>query len=646
MRKLAYCALVALLVVAGCSYSTEQGDGITPDLRVPEGNVSFDKNDYPVFPDPDAGADPSVSAEEGGAGFTGEGWETNVDFDLIGDPRAVKGGTLTNDIPGFPGTLRTEGPESNSSFNYFAATVIYETLLGLDPTTFDYMPGLATHWQISEDNMDYRFRIDPNARFSDGTPVTAQDVVATYDFLTDPGLQAPSNQLTFGKLERPVAESKYIVSVRAKDLNWRNFLYFSASLKVFPAHVLAGVDGETYLRDWNFKLLPGSGPYTIHEEDIDRGNSITVRRRDSYWAEGARASVGLGNFDAYRSVVVRDDSLAFEMFKRGDLDYRWVASSQRWVEELDFAEVQRGLIQKRKIYNDQPVGVQGIAFNMRVAPFDDVRVRQALHLLFNREQLLEALMYNEYLPQKSYYSGVYENKDNPSTPYDPERALGLLAEAGWTERDNQGRLVNNGQPLEFELLYRTPTFERILTPFQEDLRRVGITMNLRLVTPETQFQLVNERRFETALQAWGALVFPNPETAYHSSMADPDNTNNITGVKNARIDELTEIYDVTFDVEERAELIREIDGILANLYSYILTWNGPFDRIIYRNRFGQPDGYIGRFARFDGASGGPGIPQLWWIDPDKEADLALARQDPSRSMEVGETEDRYWLEYE
>ncbi|PYS05971.1 MAG: hypothetical protein DMG12_05600, partial [Acidobacteria bacterium] len=145
----------------------------------------MNKDDYPIFPDADAGADPAVPAEQGGKGFTGEGWETNTKFDLIGDPRAVKGGTIRDVIVDFPGTLRMAGPEWNTSVNYTIAGLVYESLLTLHPTTLEYMPVLATHWKIEPDKLTYRFRIDPNARYSDGTPVTAEDVVATWKFLTD-----------------------------------------------------------------------------------------------------------------------------------------------------------------------------------------------------------------------------------------------------------------------------------------------------------------------------------------------------------------------------------------------------------------------------------------------------------------------------
>jgi microcin C transport system substrate-binding protein len=175
-------------------------------------------------------------------------------------------------------------------------------------------------------------------------------------------------------------------------------------MRIFPAHVLKTVNGESYLKEYNYKLLPGSGPYTIVEADIDRGRSITARRRQDYWAADARANVGTGNFDQLRFVVVRDENLAFEMFKKGELDAFPIGRARQWVEELNFEQIQRGLIQKRKVFNHEPHGFAGFALNTRRPPFDDLRVRKGLTLLFNRPQLIEKIMYNEYEPSNSYYA--------------------------------------------------------------------------------------------------------------------------------------------------------------------------------------------------------------------------------------------------
>ena len=539
----------------------------------------------------------------------------------------------------FPGTLRLEGPESNTQFNVEVEGLAYESLLGIHPTTLDYIPALATHWQIAPDKMTYRFRINPNARFSDGVPVTSEDVVASYDFRMDKTLQSPMNQLAYGKLERPVVESKYIVRVKSKDVNWRNFLIFSGML-ILPAHVLKSMTGDVYLKEYNFKTLPGSGPYTIREGDIVKGRTITVRRRNDYWAARSRINAGMNNFEELRFVVVRDENLAYEMFKKGELDVFYVLRARQWAQETNFDNIQRGLVQKRKIFNSNPQGIEGLALNTRKAPFDDIRVRKAFALLLNRPLLLEKIMYNEYKRENSYVSETaYENPNNPKNDYDPQGALKLLADAGWNGRDNQGRLTKNGNPLEIELLYDTKSFEPHLTVYQEDLRKIGINLNLRLITPETRFQIVSERRFQMALMAWSGSLFPEFEGNWQSSLADVNNTNNITGFKNTHVDQLIKDYDRTFKIEDRIRIVREIDGILANSYHYVLFWDAPFARILYWNKFGTPLGYLARTGDFYSAH------PMWWFDADKDAKLKAALRDSSVKLEVGPTEDHYWDEY-
>src|SRR5262249_35133261 len=145
--------------------------------------------------------------------------------------------------------------------------------------------------------------------------------------------------------------------------------------------------------------------------------------------------------------------------------------------------------------NNTPESWGGYAINTRRKPFDDVRVRQALTLLQNRKQMIEKLFFNEYVPMNSYFPGtIYAKASNPENAYDQDAAIKLLADAGWNTRDAQGRLMKDGKPLEIELLYDNKQMETYLTVFQEDLRKVGITLNLRLVTFETQFKLTNTDR--------------------------------------------------------------------------------------------------------------------------------------------------------
>jgi len=635
----------ALLFLVQCSGNPPEATTNNAPSSAPTPPVSIDKNAYPVFSDPDSGADPAVPPEAGGKGFKGEGWETNTNFDLIGDPRAVKGGAIRDSMLSFFGTLRMAGPEWNSVYNYTVGNMIYEELLLTHPTTLEYIPLLATHWKIEPDKMTFRFRVNPNARFSDGTPVTSEDVVASWKFYTDKSLDDLYYNTMYGYLEMPVAESKYIVKFKSKTLGWENF-HIASRMRIFPAHALKDITGKTYLRDFNFKLLPGSGPYILEEKDIQKGNSVTLRRRKDYWAEKDRRNVGVNNVDEYQMNVVRDDNLALEKLKKGELDYfAIIARPQVWAEQLNDAKFQRGLLVKRAVYNYYPADLTYIGFNTRRKPWDDIRVRKAFALLLNREQMIDKLFYQQYKPVNSFFPAtIYENPNNPKNLYNPQEALKLLAEAGWSTRDAQGRLTRNGQPFLAEIMYSNKAHEQYLTVYQADLQRAGITANLRFVTFETSFKMNMQRQFDISVGAWGVgNIFPEPRPEYHSEGADRPNTNNITGFKNPKIDALCAKYDAEFDPKERVKILQELDNVLTNEYHYVLRWYDPAQRIAYVNKYGMPAGTFSRVGSYDG-SFFFGISQLWWVDPEKTRKLEDAMRDSSIKLEVPPVEDHYWQE--
>ncbi len=624
------CALLVGLafVFAGCG-------GGSGDKATEEGEISTEVTYEKVPP----GALPEVSAEMGGEGFTGEGWITNDDPGT-GDPRAVAGGKFTFAIMNFPATLRTVGKDANSTFNSLLDGMVYESLIGTHPVTMQVTPSLATHWQISEDKLTYRFRINPNTRWADGSRLTAEDVIATWKLRLDPGILAPYSNILWGKYEEPVAESPYIVRVTSKELNWKFFIYFGG-MNILPAKYIGNITGSEYMKAYQFKMMIGSGSYTLDPSKINKGRSIALDKRDDYWDKDNPKSAGLSNFDEIKFIVVKDERLNFEKFKKGETDAYVVSRAQWWVSETDFDHIKRGLIQKRKIWNDSPQGVQGFAFNMREAPFSDARMRMAFSLLVNREKLIENLFYNEYMIMDSYYPGsVYSNPDNPTYRYNPEEAIKLIADCGWKTRNEEGWLVNsNGEMLELNLMFGSKGFERILTVFQEDLRAVGIKLNLKQSTSPTMFKMVQERKFKIHWQAWGGLFFPNPENVWSSWTADPMNTNNLSGVKNERIDEICKAYNVEFDFNTRVEMIREVDRILMDVQPYSLGWYAPFSRILYWNKFGQPDFYLSRTGDWTS------ILSYWWIDPVKDAALEEAIKDDSIQLEVGKTKVDYWIEY-
>ena len=234
--------------------------------------------------------DTMTKPEDGGYGFENiaesMGFETYTfteeDYKYFGHPDAQKGGNLKFTTSRFPATFRVLGQHYNYTENYYIiGALCYESLITTHPVTLEYIPALASHWKLSEDKMTFYFRIDPDARWSDGQEVTADDVVASYDIRMDETILFPSTQVTYGKIQRPEAVSKYIVKVKSNTLNWRNMLYFGG-MNILPEHYLKDLDGTAYLEEYNFKLLPGTGPYVIKDEDIVNQESYTVTRRDNW----------------------------------------------------------------------------------------------------------------------------------------------------------------------------------------------------------------------------------------------------------------------------------------------------------------------------------------------------------------------------
>ena len=629
-------APLILLALAACGGGSTPAPDNEPEkgAHIPEYDLEMPEVTYKW--DPNAG-DPSVPAELGGPGFTGEGWETNLTFPAMGATGDVpQGGQLTTYMLDWPATLRMAGKDWNTSFNYTVNTLAYEGLLMVHPTTLEFVPRLATHWQISEDKSTYRFRINPEAKWSDGEPVTAQDVVESWRLRVNPDLMFPSSVMLYSRLEEPRAVSKYIVEVKAKEESWRNFLAV-ATMSIFPADEIA-LPGAEYLDKYQFAYTSSSGPYVVKPEDIDTGKSITVTRRDDWWADDNPAFDGLFNIGRIKFLVVKEPNLAFEMVKKGEIDYMPIGKAQWWAEDIPQLEsVKRGLLVPKKFYNDLPVGLSGIAINQSRKPLDDVRVRKALQHLYDRETMIEKLFYDEYEPLTSYWQGgMYENPANELIPYDEVAAVELLEAAGWTEVNADGYRVKNGKVLEFDLMYRSSTSERSLTVFQEACKRAGIKIDLQLLTPAAGWKNLTEMQYDLADTAWGAIIYPNPESSWHSSLADQTGNNNVTGFKNARVDELSAQYNVEHDPEKRAALVREIDGIVYNEHPYVLGWYNPAVRVVYWNKIGMPEFGIHRFSDYDEAF------LAWWIDPAKEQQLAAARKDPSMKLEAGAPDHHFW----
>ncbi|GAB4272738.1 MAG: extracellular solute-binding protein [Candidatus Rifleibacteriota bacterium] len=568
-------------------------------------------------------------------------WETNDSYKGMGSKEAKKGGTLKYVQPSFPPTLRTCGKTSNSSFVALLTGLCYETMLDLDPVTLNFAPNVAKRWAIADDKVTFFFEIDERAKWSDGKPIVANDYVESWKLYTDPGIEDPFSNDYYNKYEKPVAVTDRIVMIRSKLKNWRAFMS-AGFMTILPGHIISKLDGKKYLEEYQFKMMPGSGPYTYESSKVNE--EIILSRRPDWWQAGLERTQGYYNFDRLHFIFIEDENLIKEKFKKGELDWIHVLVAREWHQEFTptmLPQIAKGWIQKRKIFTHRPIGLSGIAFNLRKPPFNDVRVRKAIAHLYNREKMMDKLFFNEYEYLDSFFpNSVYANPDNPKIRFDPDTAVQLLEEAGWLQknRDADGWLVKDGKRFEINLNYVQKSSERIMTIFQEDLKDVGIKLNLKQVTWATDMKQVGERNFEMSSRAYGGLLFPNPEGSLHSKFADQVNSGNITGFKNKRVDELCEAYNLMFDQNERVKAIREIDKIVTSNHIYALGWFAPHTRILYWNKFGMPDYYLAKTG--DERS----IASLWWYDEDKAKQLEDARNN-DKDLPVGKEIIRWWDEH-
>ena len=595
--------------------------------------------------------DNQTNPEEGGYGFEKIAkengfktykWDDKVDKTFFGDPKAKKGGTLNYIHSLFPRTMRVIGQNSAQVLNSRTIMAMcYEGLLSQHPTTLDFTPGLASHWKISEDKMIFEFRINPDARWWDGMPVTSDDVIATWDLRMDETILSPSEQITYGKFERPIAKSKYIVSVKAKTVNWRNFLYFS-TMVLHPHHILKDLDGTAFLEEYTFSVIPGTGPYILEDKNIKNQESYTLERRKDYWAANSHFNKYKYNFDKIKISVVKDnDALQFEKFKKGEQDIFTVNRSRRWIEETDFDAASKGWMKKQRVFSEKPAGTSGYYFNMREWPFDDKRIRYAFCYLYNREKMNKEMYYNEYDMMNSLYSGsIYENKNNNSFPYNPEEAMKLLREAGYRERNSDGWLVHNksGKVLSFEIAIQK-TSAYMVTPVQQMLKEYGVDMQIKFMDYNTMIKNVNARNFNICSLGYSGLVYPNPESSLRSTLADQNDNNNVWGFKSKRVDELLDEYDICFDQKRRIEIIREIDGIFGDVRPIAFSIARNYSRAMWWDKFGYPEWMFSRYVgeHWDAF-------YYWWYDEEKDVQLKDAIKN-DKKLPLKPIDMKYWPTY-
>jgi microcin C transport system substrate-binding protein len=557
------------------------------------------------------------------------------------NPDAPKGGEVVRAALG-----------SFDSFNPFiirgtpavGAGLVVETLLrtNADEASTAY-PAIAQWIDLPADGLSVSFELNPAARWHDGRPITAADIVWTFNALRQHG--RPHYRAYYGDVSEAVAENERRVTFRFRSNENRELPLICGELPVLPQHWWAS-------RDFTRPLLEaphGSGPYRV--ERFDASRSVTYRRVEDWWARDLPSSRGQHNFGVQRFEYFRDDTVVVEAFKAGQLDLRQENVARNWATAYDFPARRRGLVRLEEIPHELPTGMQAFAMNLRRPLFQDARVRRALIEVFDFEFLNANIFFGSWTRTQSYFSnselasyGLPQGRELeilerfrgrvPAEVFTQEyrlpvtdgsgnnrdgvrRALALLQQAGWQVRDR--RLINaQGQRFEFEILLDSPTFERVAVPFTQWLDRIGITARVRTVDPAQYQTRIDAFDFDMTVDVIGQSLSPgNEQRGYFTcAKARENGSNNVAGICDPAIDELV---DLVVNAPDRTELVartRALDRVLLHHNFMIPNWHGRVFRMAFWNKFGRPD----RNPRF-----GLGL-DAWWVDPQRDRPLADARR--------------------
>jgi microcin C transport system substrate-binding protein len=549
---------------------------------------------------PETSGTPEVAAENVTVDVAGE-------FDPIANTSAKAGGTYT--------TWGGPSPKSLNmwlDYNSFSANVmglLYENLVSLHSVKDEPVGVIAESWETSADGRTFTFRIDPRARWSDGRAVTARDFQFFYDVIMNPANMTPIFRVGLSRFARPEAVDSLTLRVTAKEPHWSNF-WEAAGLVAFPAHVWEGKN----FNDINFDFPVVSGPYALGE--VRRERFIALTRRADWWGRSKRYNQNKYNFGTIKYRFMEDRNKAMEAFKKGDFDAYPVYTAAIWAEKTGTDQIPglaKGWVARKAVYNREPKGYQGFAVNLRRPLFQDVRVRQALSHLLNRELMNDKLMYNQYFLLNSYFPDLYPNNVNPDAPvlgYDPAKARKLLAEAGW-QPGSDGVLTRGGR--RFEVSFLTASTDlRHYNVYLEDLKKAGIAARIEQMSHSSISKRLDNHDFDLYWAAWGAGRLRDPEAAWKSSTADEIASNNYPGVKDKEIDALIEAQKTEMDLGKRNAILKKIDRRLTALVPYVLLWQSDNSRLLYWNRFGMPKHVLDKFNREDA------IIPYWFVDAEKD----------------------------
>jgi len=469
---------------------------------------------------------------------------------------------------------------------------VFESLLTTNRETQDEEPWIAERWEISEDKLTYTFYLRKDATFSDGMPVTAKDVLFTYEAIQNPANLTAMRRSYLTDFESATLLDDYTIQYKAKR---PYFLHLGVlgSMEILPAHIY----GEGDFNDHPASRAPvGSGPYRF--EKWDTGQQVVLTKRDDYWGP-KKPWVNQLHYK-----FIADDNAAFQLLRRGELDQMRL-SSEQWVRHAT-QPVITDQYQKYTLYS--PVDGYASTFswtgwNATRPYFSDKRVRRAMTMLLDRETIGKTIYHGlvRVVTGHAFPDSPSYDKTIEPWPFDPAAAKALLDEAGWVDSNNDGIRDKDGTPFKFEWIYPSgsPEYDQLATVYKEELTKAGIEVTLRPLEWASFTDSVDKRSFDACSMAWASPVQSDPYQIWHSSQQQQGS--NYVGFANAEADQIIEAARLEFDEEKRNAMYRRFHAILHDEQPYTFLFNAQRKAAI-SNRFQGVTPYALGFDMRD-----------WWV---------------------------------
>ena len=546
-------------------------------------------------------------------------WETNETAEIFADPQAQKGGTYNTFISAFPLTLRRVGPDSNGSFAGVTRGIAM-SLLGIHPNTEEILPELATHWAFGEDKKTMYFKLDKRARWSDGQPLTADDFLYLLEFMRSKHIVAPwYNNYYTEEIDKVVKYDDHtiaVVSTKAiPDLHLR------LALTPIPKHYYGELTKD-YVRKYNWKIVPTTGPYQI--DKIRKGKSITLKRKKDWWAKDLKYFKGRFNVDKIVYKVIREQTAAWEFFKKAKLDAFSVTLPVYWHQKMKDLEVlDKGYIQRMWFHTDSPEPSYGFWLNQNKPIFQDRNLRYAFAHALNMDKLLNEVLRGDYARLHNQFTGYgdYTNKEIRAREFNVPKVEALMKESGWT-RGKDGIWTKGNQRFTVKVTYASDAHTQRLVVLKEEAKKAGIEFSLQRLDGSAAFKLALEKKHEASWMAYGTGLRPAYWQFYHSENAKKPQTNNITATADPEMDKLIEAYRVSTEKEKRIELSKKIQEKIHEIGAYIPTYRVGYFRETYWRwwRFPEVPG-----TKFSDSLFEPFGTGTFWFDKDmkKETEKAM-----------------------